>query len=196
MKVSFKTLFAGVLVAGVGAGLASSASAQTPTVSANVPTQKAVKPFTVKLGAVFPTDGDVKNGVGSTWFGFGLNYDIGKTKTESPLVYSAYFDGTFASKSKEGHTNEASAYGIGPAARYYFGAPTQPVNFYAGAGIGAYFLKSKGLDFSQTTTRFGGKLFAGGEFKQGFLGEIAYTFPGNVHGSTLNNFALLVGYRF
>jgi hypothetical protein len=190
MKVSFKTLLAGALMAGIGTGLATTASAQAPT--ANVPTQQAAKPFAVKLGVNFPTDGDVKDAVGSTWFGFGLSYDIGKTKTAAPLVYGAYFDGTFASKSG----NEASAFGIGPEARYYFGAPTQPVNFYAGAGIGAYFLHLKADGSSENTTRFGGKLLAGAEFKQGFLGELSYTFPGNVHGSTLNNWGIQVGYRF
>ena len=123
MKVSFKTLLAGTLVAGVSTGLATTASAQAPT----VPTQEAAKPFVVKLGATFPTDGDVKDALGSTWFGFGLGYDIGKTKTSAPVVYGAYLDGTFASK----NGNEASAYGIGPSARPA-GAGGQP-HFATGA---------------------------------------------------------------
>jgi len=192
MKVSFNTLLAGALVAGINLGLATTASAQAPTVSANVPTQPAAKPFAVKLGVTFPTDGDVKDEVGSTWFGFGLSYDIGKTKTTSPVVYGAYLDGTFSSESGK----QASTYGIGPAARYYFGAPTAPIIFYAGGGIGAYFNHWKSSGFSENTTRLGGKLFGGAEFKQGFLGEIVYNFTGNVHGSALNNLALLVGYRF
>jgi hypothetical protein len=190
MKVSFKTLFASALVAGISTGLATAASAQAPT--ANVPTQEAAKPFAVKLGVAFPSDGDAKDAVGSTWFTFGLNYDIGKTKTTAPVVYGAYLDGTFASK----NGNDVSAFGLGPEARYYFGAPTMPVSFYAGAGIGVYLLHASGNGASQTNTRFGGKLLAGAEFKQGFLGELAYNWTGNVHSLTLNNFALLVGYRF
>jgi len=179
-------------VTALGLASANAVRAQAPT----VPTQPAAKPFTVKLGGYFPSDGDVKDNVGSTWFSFGLNYDIGKTKTESPVVYGAYLDGTFSSKSKDGTSFKDSVYGLGAEGRYYFGKPTEPVTFYAGGGAGAYFLYGKDKGGSQNNVHLGLKLLAGVEFKQGFLGEVSYTFTGDVRGSSLSGFGAYVGYRF
>jgi hypothetical protein len=194
MKVSFKTLLAGALVAGISTGLATTASAQTKAGTTADETVKVLKPFRIKVGAFFPTDGDAKDALGSTFISYGVSYDFLKTQAANPLIISAYVDGY--NKSKSG--NRLNSIGVGPELRYYFNpVVATPTRFYAGAGIGAYFLNAKADNGdSENKTKFGGKVFGGLEFGPGFFGEVDYTFISKVEDFNPSGIDLQVGYRF
>jgi len=206
MKVSFKTLLAGTLAAGISTGLATTASAQTPPVKDTV---KVEKPITIKLGGYFLTDSKAKDAVGSPAFSYGASYDFGKTKSEAPIIYGLYVDGFNKSRTSGGLKGELSDIIAGVDGRYNFTPATEVVRFYGGAGIGISFLHGKKetnvsngesgttkVEDSENKTTFGGKLFAGAEYGPGILAEISYNFPGKVAGLNASGFGLQVGYRF
>jgi len=166
----------------------------TTTKAVTETTQKVVKPFRIKLGAFFPSDGDARDALGDVWFSYGVSYDVFKTKATNPLIVSAYLDGY--NKSKSG--NRINMVSIGPAVRYYFNPVVEaPTRFYGGAGLGAYFLNLKASDGeSENKTKFGGKIFGGLEFGPGFFGEIDYTFISKIEDFNPGGFDLQIGYRF
>lgn len=199
-------LISGVLVAGLVAGLTASAHAQDAGGA-----MKVAKPFSVKIGGIFFSDGDVKDAIGNSTISLGVGYDFLKTKAENPLIAQAYLDfllpkertfrvsdgeGSFEAKSKLNHS-----IGVGVAARYQLVRATETTSVfpYAGLGLGVYNSKVSssfdGGSDSSTKTGIGGKLFVGAELKQGFIGEIEYNFiPGD--GGNLNGFGARIGYRF
>jgi hypothetical protein len=156
-------------------------------------TFKVLKPFRIKLGAFFPTDGDVRDSLGDVFFSYGVSYDFLKTKTANPVIIGAYLDGY--NKSKSGA--RINSIGIGPSLRYYFNpVVANPTRVYAGAGIGPYFINTKGNGNSENDTKLGGKVYGGVEFGPGFFGEVDYTLIGESHGVNPSGFNLSVGYRF
>ena len=196
------SLFATLAVAGIGmtfSGIAQAqtapAPAQAPTV-ANVPLAKVAKPFRVKLGAFLPSNGDVKDAVGSTLFGYGVSYDFLKTNLNNPVTIGAYIDGATGSKSHDGIKARLSYIGVGPMARYYFTPVVAPIRFYGGAGLGAYFVNAKAGGDSRNKTELGGKLLAGVESGQGIFGELDYTFISKFDDVKPSGINLAVGYRF
>jgi hypothetical protein len=196
----------GVLVAGLVAGLTASAHAQDAGGS-----MKVAKPFSVKIGGIFFSDGDVKDAIGNSTITLGVGYDFLKTKAENPVVLQGYLDfllpkertdsfdtgeGTLERESKLNHS-----IGVGVAARYQLVRATETTSVfpYAGLGLGIYNSKMTssfdGDSDSSTKTGLGGKIFVGAELKQGFIGEIEYNFiPGD--GGNLNGFGARIGYRF
>jgi hypothetical protein len=191
--VRINNLFAVAAVIGLGMGLTASAHAQAT--ASSTPTGKLQKPWRLKIGAFFPTDGDVKDSLGNTFFSYGVSYDFVKTQVETPITLGVYVDG--ATKSKDG--GRLSYVGLGPSARYFFTPVVAPVRFYGGAGLGPYFVTVKAGD-SKNKTAFGGKLLAGVESNQGIFGELDYTFISSVSvgGDDVkpSGFNLSVGYRF
>jgi len=215
MKQPFHAVFASAALAALSLILTSSTRAEdttptpiaTPAPAATAPapqatttqavtetTAKVMKPFRIKLGAFFPTDGDAKDALGDAFFSYGVSYDIFKTKATNPLIVSAYLDGYNASKSG----NRINMISIGPAARYYFNPVVEaPTRFYAGAGLGAYFLNLKADNGdSENKTKFGGKVFGGLEFGPGFFGEVDYTWISEVEDFNPGGFDVQIGYRF
>jgi hypothetical protein len=167
-----KSLLAGAAVVVASVGLTSGAHAQS-----DKSTVRVEKPIRVKLGAYF-TMGDNSD----TLFSAGASYDFGKTKATNPLVYSAYAD----YYTKDG----SSLWGLGGSVRGYFTPAVSATRVYGGLGLGAYIFDPDG---GSTKTNFGGKLFAGVEFNQGFFGEIDYTYPGD---SDADGIGASIGFRF
>lgn len=177
-------------ITGLGAG--SSAHAQD--------TLKVQKPFSVKLGVFLPTDGDIKDVFGSTWFSGGLSYDFAKSKSTSPVLYQLYFDYTERKKTYDGVDVTGRLLGVGPAAKFLLGSATSEAQPYVGIGIGYYDTKiaasDGGVTISRSEGRFGGKLFAGYQLKSGFFGEADYTYVSEIDGTQPGGVGLRLGYRF
>lgn len=153
-----------------------------------------VKPVTIKLGAFFPSNGNLKDSVGKTWLTAGGDYAFSKQGEGQSLMPLGYVD--YAGKSS--HGLNASYVGVGGGFRYYTSAPgaTTGANPYLGAGIGAYFLHGSANGDSVNKTRFGFKLNAGVEFRQTYLLEATYTNAGSVNGTRLDGFGIQAGVRF
>lgn len=172
----------------------------------------------MKLGAFFPSNSDLKDAVGSTFFSAGTEYAFPSKTNVSALVPLAYLDYAGRSKSRsvnDGQGNSVSAtlttstVGLGGGVRYYLGAPgagtTSP---YLGAGLGVYFdhikadanVSSGGQSGSGSSslnkTQLGFRLNAGVEFQQKYLVEINYTNAGSVEGTRIDGFGLQAGVRF
>jgi len=155
-------------------------------------TLKVQKPFTIKLGAFFPSDGDVRDAVGETFFSAGISYDFAKTQAVNPTVFGAYVD--YFGKSDNGI--RLNVFAIGPQAKFYFSPATAPSKFYGGVGVGYYSINARGGGASETKGRIGGKLMLGYEFQGGFLAEADYNFISEVQGVNPSGAGLRLGYRF
>jgi len=172
MNTKIAKIVVGTAVFAASAGLASSAQAQVPN-----PTENVEKPIRIKIGTLIPFDD-----LGENLFTVGASYDFGKSASATPTVYSAYLDAGFGG-------SDNRIIGLGGSFRYYFTPVLAVTRFYGGAGLGAYFTDLGG----ETDTRFGGKVFLGAEFNQGFFGEVDVTFPGLDKQTGLG---LSAGYRF
>lgn len=192
--------------------------APAPPPVSPAPEAPAQKPTTLKLGAFFPSNGDLKNAVGSTFFSVGAEYAFPSKANASALVPLAYLDYAGRSKSRsvnDGQGNSVSAtltastIGIGGGVRYYLGTPgTGSTSPYLGAGLGVYFdhlkadanVSSGGQSGSGSSslnkTQLGFRLNAGVEFQQKYLVEINYTNAGSVEGTRIDGFGLQAGVRF
>ena len=194
---------------------AQTAPAQTAPAADEIQT---AKPITLKLGAFFPSNGDVKDLFGSTFLSVGGEYAFtGKNRVSSvvPLVYVDY-----AGRSKNLSSTDSqgtsfsndltfSTVGVGGGVRYYVGTPgTGSVTPYIGAGAGLYFdhLKnaatssSGGQSVSDSTsvnkTKVGFRLNAGVEFQKMYLVEVNYTNAGTIESTRLDGFGIQAGARF
>ena len=204
-------------VSGVQAQTAPAQTAPAQTAPAADEIQTA-KPITLKLGAFFPSNGDVKDLFGSTFLSVGGEYAFtGKNKVSSivPLIYVDY-----AGRSKNSSVNygqggsvsvdyTASTVGIGGGVRYYVGTPgTGSVTPYIGAGAGLYFdhikLAGTATSGSQSVsdsaslnkTKVGFRLNAGVEFQKMYLVEVNYTNAGTIGSTRLDGFGIQAGARF
>ncbi len=155
-------------------------------------TLKVQKPFTVKVGAFFPSDGDVRDAVGNTFLNLGVSYDFAKTQAVNPTVFGVYVD--YFAKSDDGI--RLNVFAIGPQAKFYFSPATEAQKFYGGVGVGYYSVNARGGGASETKGRIGGKLMLGYEFAGGVLAEADYNFIGDVEGVNSSGAGLRLGYRF
>jgi len=178
--------------------------------------QDVQKPVTLKLGAFFPANSDVKRAVGNTWFSAGLEYayqkpsglSTGPLSAVTPLLYVDY-----AGKSKDiaGGTLDARTVNVGVGIKYYASAAAGTVTTthpYIGAGIGAAVVHAKSsetvTDGETTTTssvtkdqtNFGFKVNGGVEFAQNYLVDVAYWNSGKVQGTHIDGYAVSLGYKF
>ncbi|MGC4046866.1 MAG: hypothetical protein QM758_23980 [Armatimonas sp.] len=153
-------------------------------------TKDVEKPFRISVGAFMPSKAALKNVSGKTWTSFGVSYDLGKTKSDKPWIYSVYGDFT----GKKGQLENGSRvsndmYGIGVSGRYMFSSPDAPSTAYAGVGVGAYRLKSG----SSTQNKVGFKVSGGYEWKNGLFGEVSAVQPGI---KNANGVEARIGFRF
>jgi hypothetical protein len=173
----------------VGA-MAFSASAQI----LNTPTTDVQKPFSVKLGVLFPTTGAAQNFGGSTQFSAGLDYALAKTTADNPALPSLYVDYTGGSRNG-GHIYST---GVGVAIRTFtssIGNHGQAP--YVGAGVGVYDTMGKRAGgTSNTDVNFGGKVFVGDEISGGFFIEGNYQFLPSSRGINPSGFGVQAGFRF
>lgn len=202
------------IIIGILAALASSnIKVQAQTALPNLPP----KPITLKLGAFFPSGGDLRNGVGNTFFAAGAEYAFspGREKSLVPLVYVDYVGKSRSRNTDDGQGNSvsldltASTVGVGGGVRYYIGAPgTGSVTPYVGAGVGVYFNRIKlatavssggqsgSASDSLNKTQVGFRLNAGIEFQKMYLLEANYTNAGSVEGTRIDGFGVQAGVRF
>lgn len=194
---------------------AASAQAQTaPAVDETAPP----KPLTIKLGAFFPSNGNLKDLVGSTFFSAGAEYAFLNKQNPASLVPLVYVDYAGRGKNRsidDGQGNSvsldltASTVGVGGGVRYYIGAPgTGSVTPYVGAGVGVYFNRIKvatavssggqsgSASDSLNKTQVGFRLNAGIEFQKMYLLEANYTNAGSVEGTRIDGFGIQAGVRF
>ena len=151
------------------------------------------KPITIKLGIFLPSNGDIKNAIGKTWFSAGADYAFNKQGAGQSLMPLAYVD--YAGRSS--HGINADFAGVGAGLRGYGSPPgTSTMAPYFGAGVGAYFIHASGGGNSTNDTRFGGKINIGVEFQQTYLLEANYTYAGKVSGTTVDGFNIQAGLRF
>lgn len=186
-----------------------------PTASADAP---APKPITIKLGAFFPSSGNLKDIVDKTFFAAGAEYAFVNKENASPVTPLVYLDYIGRSKNRsvdDGQGNSvsldvtASTVGLGGGVRYSFGAPEAgSVTPYVGAGLGVYFNRVKaGLNVasggqsasvsdSANKTQLGFRLNAGLEFQRTYLLEANYTNAGKIGETRIDGFGVQVGARF
>lgn len=213
-----KTTIPKTMILGLLGMLLCAASAQAQTTPAPADDTATPKPITIKLGVLFPSNGDLKNAVGSTFFAAGAEYAFINKQNPTSLVPLAYVDYAGRSKNRsvdDGQGNSvsldltASTVGVGGGARYYIGTPgTGSITPYVGAGVGVYFnhLKvaatvsssdqSGSASDSLNKTQFGFRLNAGVEFQKMYLLEANYTNAGSVEGTRIDGFGIQAGVRF
>ena len=200
------------IIIGILAALASSnIKVQAQTALPNLPP----KPITLKLGAFFPSGGDLRNGVGNTFFAAGAEYAFspGREKSLVPLVYVDYVGKSRSRNTDDGQGNPvsldltATSVGIGGGVRFYT-HPSPALSPYFGGGLGLYFNHFKAnadstvsgqtisASDSANKTRLGFKINAGVEFQRTYFIEAAYSNPGSVESTRTDGFSLLVGGRF
>ena len=178
--------------------------------------QDVQKPVTLKLGAFFPANSDVKRAVGNTWFSAGLEYAFPKPAavTNSPLSALTpliYVDYTGKSKDIDGGTVDARTVNVGVGVKYYAPAAAGTVTTthpYIGAGIAAAVVHAKSSQtftdgeaivtssVTKDQTNFGFKINGGVEFAQNYLVDVAYWNSGKVQGTHLDGYAVSLGYKF
>jgi hypothetical protein len=151
------------------------------------------EPTTIKVGAFFPTNGNDSNAAGATQITAGIDYAITKTTQTNPTIPSVYFD--YQGGSRNGGHEDTYALGVAVRGESFSSSGTNP---YIGVGIGAYDVDAKkgnnGTD--KNNVDFGGKIFAGLEFKGGFLVEANYQILPSEDGINPSGFGAQVGYRF
>ncbi len=188
MKICVKSLPIAATVV-LGLSIATASHAQS--------TVEVQKPFSVKVGANFPSNSDARDVEGSTTISAGMDYAFVKTNEYNPTLPSVYFD--YAGGGKNGgHVN---TFGLGVAVRQYTTAPSgnneRGVSPYIGAGIGAYVNDIKNrAGHSDTTTVLGGKVFGGVEFSGNAFVEANYQIIGGSNGVNPSGIGVQVGLRF
>jgi hypothetical protein len=157
--------------------------------SAFAETKDVEKPIRISVGSFMPSKAALKNVSGKNWTSFGASYDLGKTKSDKPWIYSVYVDHA----TKKGTVNNASVTnnltGIGVSTRYLFSSPDSPSHAYFTAGVGSYRLKSG----ANSTSKIGFKVGGGYELSNGLFGELAAVQPGVTNS---NGVEARIGFRF
>lgn len=163
-------------------------------------TAPVTNPWSIKLGALFPTNDRASDNGGNTQFSAGLDYAFGKTTQNNPILPSVYLDYNGGSRNG-GHVD---TYGLGVAVRAYANSPAganrQAVSPYVGAGIGVYNTDAKNntsfYTRSGNNTSLGGKVFAGLEFTGDYFVEVNYQWLPSEAGINPDGVGLQVGARF
>lgn len=150
-----------LVAAGIAACIASPVASRAATSSAS--------DLTLKLGALFPANGDARELGGSTQYVIGLDYMLSSVKSSSSST-SIYLDYLGGSK----NAGSVRSTGVGVSLR------SQGTGYF-GAGLGIY---STSVDFDNdaddpfrnntSSTGGGGKIFAGFELGSGVQLEFDY----------------------
>ena len=163
-------------------------------------TTTVTNPWSIKLGALFPTNDRATDNGGSAQLSAGLDYAFSKTTGTNPVLPSIYADYDGGSKNG-GHVD---SYGLGVAVRAYASTPSganrQAVSPYVGAGIGIYNTNAKNntsfFTRSGNNTSAGGKVFAGLEFTGNYFVEVNYQWLPSEVGINPDGVGVQLGARF
>lgn len=162
--------------------------AQTPAAHAQ---DTGLIPVRAKLGVNYPTDSDTRNATGSVHLGGEVDVALPKLLGGKYFVSAGYFQG-----SDSGNKLRMIPVTIG---RYF--QPPNPAksltgNVYAGAGLGAYFLRGQVGGVSDSKTTIGGFGSVGYQFPNPFFVEAKYHLTGKVQGLRGGGLTLMVGRHF
>jgi hypothetical protein len=148
-------------------------------------------PVRVKLGVLYPTDSTTRTATGSVHLGGEVDVALPKLLGGKYIVSAGYFNG-----SDGGNKLRMIPVTIG---RYF--QPPNPAksltgNVYAGAGIGAYFVRGQVGGVSDSKTTIGGYGSVGYQFPNPFFVEAKYHIAGKVNGLRPGGLTLMVGRHF
>jgi hypothetical protein len=156
------------------------------------------KPWSVRVGAAWPTQDQAKTDSGTTNTAAGIEYGLTQTTGQNPTTSSVYFDYLGGTKNG-GHLN---TYGIGISERDYVSPTTAgstAPTFYYGAGVGAYYVDVQNtgtLTSNGTKTSLGAKLLLGVEFQKSYFGEVSYNWLPKTNGADPSGLSVQVGVHF
>lgn len=126
-------------------------------------TTDTAKKFNIKLGVFMPSNGDVKDTLGSTWFAIQGAYSLTKTATEESFVELGW----------TGNKKDDVKGHIVPLTYTY--EIKSPSKFYYGGGAGIYFAKVEDDFDSESKTQFGLHALAGYDITDTIGAELRYT---------------------
>ncbi len=168
------------------------AQAQTPTDTAAPPIAA------VRGGAYFPFNSRIKNTVGKTWYGGGLDYTYGQKAGLSRSILSL----DYIERSGGGGTVRLIPVTIGQFT-VQGGSNSQgsSVKPYFGVGVGAYFVHQTipndvGIIETNNVTTIGGYVAAGLDLPSNLLLEARYHILPKVGSANSSGLQLMGGFRF
>ena len=148
-------------------------------------------PVRAKLGILYPTSTTTRNATGSVHLGGEVDVALPKLFGGKYFVTAGYFDG-----SDSGNKLRMIPVTIGR----YFQAPNPAKsltgNVYAGAGLGAYFVRGQVGGVSDSKTTVGGYGAVGYQFPNPYFIEAKYHIAGKVNGLRPGGVTLMVGRHF
>lgn len=162
-------------------------------------------PFSVRVGADYPTDGNARHGFGNIGLRVGLGYDIFKGFLNPKTgVGSVDFDYL----GFRAHGNQFDAYSLQYVERVGFSAPTNGFQPYWGLGVGVVYdratagggssLGNGGASTgggSYNKTQIAGEVILGAKFNQFFV-EAAWHLQPSIQGVSPDTISLAVGMHF
>lgn len=182
MKHNLMALAVGVSVTGsLLLGAASMAEAQ----------DTGLIPVRVKLGGLYPGNGNTRNATGNVHLGGEVDVALPKLFGGKYFLSASYLQG-----SDNGNKLRMIPLTIG---RYF--QPPNPAksltgNVYAGAGLGAYLLRGQVGATSDSRTTIGGYGSVGYQFPNPYFVEAKYHLTGKVNGLRAGGLSLMVGRHF
>lgn len=156
------------------------------------------KPWTVRVGAAWPTQDQAKTDSNSTNISAGLDYALSETTTQNPSATSVYLD--YSGGAKNG--GHVYVYGLGISERDYMSPTTAgdtAPTFYYGAGVGGYDVTVQNtgtLTSSGSKTSLGAKVMLGVEFQKSYIAELAYNWLPKTENADPSGLSLQVGIHF
>ena len=159
----------------------------TPATHAQEVITKTESPIKASLGVYSPLGGATRNAMGSILPLLSLSYEAGKTLSDKPILYGAFFD--YAQNRKNGTNTSVTAFGV--SARYLSQSPRSQDRYFYGAGVGSYDVK-----IGTSNSKVGGKLFGGYERNDGYFGEVSYHMLSKINGNDPSALSFSVGRRF
>lgn len=165
-------------------------AAQTISLPDNSNTPVAV----VRADLYFPFNSLIKNDVGKTFYGGGLDYIIQRQQSEGKTELSV----DYIERSSGGNDARIIPVTIG---EFTFGNPSGNTRPYFGIGAGAYFIHQKGpdntgLEQSQDKTAVGGYFAAGLNLPDNFILEARYHLIQKVGIYNSSGLQVSAGFRF
>lgn len=152
--------------------------------------------YSGKIGIFRPSDSDLRDAVGSTWFLIGLDAES-PAAADASWVYSL----EYLHKSDSGReitevpilvTWQKTEVSSEPS---LFGQPEQEYRPYLGIGVGLYYLKADNAT-SDSTWKTGLHILVGARLPHNTFAELRWNTIGKWHGTDCGGYSLMVGLRF
>ncbi len=162
---------------------------------AEPPLTKAPPVATVRGGIYLPFNARVKNAIGNTWYGGGIDYAFQQKPTVSRTVLSV----DYIERSTSNYNIRIFPVTIGEFS--LSGGAQNGVRPYFGVGAGVYFIRQTipndvGFSESNSTTALGGYLAAGLDLPANLMIEGRYHILEKVGSANSSGLQLMAGFRF